>query len=350
MGTSDDRLAAVTTFVEPMDTREVILEPTLSAAIYFEWEYLNPAEAGVSTYRIAFDKEDGNFSSPIYVINADDNGFANSATISHKDMNKIAGKAGIGPSATGTVKWTVFSSKGTKTMKSSQERTLIITRLGGFEELPMELFLTGEATEAGTNIANAIAMKKIADGEFEIYSHLTEGTPFRFVSGKSAESTDYSLTETNIVMGGTTEVPVTGVYKFYLDFGIGSYTMKQVTRVSLFLNWAQRYIDLSYIGSGVWGVTNYEISGLSGNDNNDDRYKFRMNSDAGETEWRAPNNDSKPSGDPAYYYMVERTNVTQWTDGQIWKTPATDGWSGKRYDITFSLSPAGPYTHNLVIK
>ena len=120
--------------------------------------------------------------------------------------------------------------------------------------------------------------------------------------------------------------------------------------MSLYLNWSQIYIELPYIGSGVWGVTNYEITGLSGNDNNDDRYKFRMSSSEGETEWRATDNDSKPTGDPEYYYMVERTNVEQWTNGQIWKTPATDGWSGKRYDITFSLTPEGPYTHNLVIK
>lgn len=350
MGASDDRLVAVTTLVEPINAREVILNPSLSASLYFEWDYINPSEAGMGTYRIAFDKADGDFSSPLYGMNAGNNGFANYVTISHKDLNKIAGKAGISPSATGTVKWTVFSSKGIRTMKSSQEHTLIITRLGGFDEIPIELFITGEATEAGANIDNAIAMKKIAEGVFEIYTRLTEGQPFKFVSGKTGEITEYSLTEENIVIGGTAEVPETGVYKFYLDFEIGSFTVKQVTRVSFFLNWAQIYIDLPYIGSGVWGVTDYEISGLSGDDNNDDRYKFRMNSDAGETEWRAEDNDSKPTGEADYYYMVERTNVDQWTDGQIWKTPASDGWSGKRYDITFSLNPEGPYTHNLIIK
>jgi len=350
MGTPDDRLAPVTTFVEPINAREVVLQPGLADALYFEWDLVDPKEAGILTYQLAFDTEDGDFSSPIHVVNAGNNGFANSVSISHKEMNKIAGKAGVTPSATGTLKWTVFSSKGTKRTKSNVEHTLIITRLGGFEEIPLEIFITGAATEAGSNIANAIAMKKISEGVFEIYTRLTEGQPFQFVSGTSEDRTTYSLTEENIVMDGTSEVGETGVYKFYLDFEIGSFEMKHVTKVSLFLNWSQRYIDLPYIGSGVWGVTDYEISGLSGSDNSDDRYKFRMDSDAGETEWRAPNNDSKPTGDPEYYHMVERTNVTQWTDGQIWKTPATDGWSGKRYDITFTLSPNGPYTHNLIIK
>lgn len=350
MGTPDNRLAEVTNLVEPMNDRELVLESSISAALYFEWDYVNPDEAGVAAYRVAFDRPDGDFSNPIYVVNAGNNGFANNVSLSHKDLNSIADKAGIHPSSTGTIKWTVLSSKGTQTMKSSQEHTLIVTRLGGFDELPIDLFITGEATEGGSNITNAIGMKKLSEGVFEIYTQLTEGLPYQFVSNKSGSGTVYSLSGENIILDGTSEVEETGVYKLYLDLEVGSFSMKQVTDVSLFLNWAQLYIELPYLGAGVWGVTDYEISGLSGNNNSDDRYKFRMASSEGETEWRSPDNDSKPTGDPEYYYMVERTNVEQWTNGQIWKTPATDGWNGKIYDITFTLNPDGPYTHNLVIK
>ena len=150
--------------------------------------------------------------------------------------------------------------------------------------------------------------------------------------------------------GGTSTVSKTGIYKYYLDFNIGSFTMKEVTKVSLYLNWSQMKIELPYKALGVWEVTNYEITGLSGNDDSDDRYKFRMESSDGETEWRAINNDSKPTGNEAYYYMVEKTDVEQWTNNQVWKNPSTTGWSGKTYDITFSLNAAAPYTHNLVIK
>lgn len=350
MGTPDKRLAPVTTFVEPIDAREVVLQPDLAASLYFEWERVDPAEAGILTYHIAFDRGDGDFTSPIHIVKADNNGFANTATISHKDMNKIAGKGGINPSDVGTLKWAVFSSKGADMIQSSVQHSLIVTRLGGFDEIPLQLYITGAATETGSNIANAYELKKLSDGVFEIYTELTAGQPFHFVSSRSEGGTAYSLTEENIVIDGTSQVEESGVYKFYLDFEIGSFSTKQVTQVALFLNWSQRLIELPYIGNGVWGVTDYEITGLSGNDNSDDRYKFRMKSSEGETEWRAVDNDSKPTGEPEYYHMVERTNVEQWTDGQIWKTPATDGWSGKRYDITFSLNPQGPYTHNLIIK
>ena len=153
-----------------------------------------------------------------------------------------------------------------------------------------------------------------------------------------------------MVEGGTTTVSETGIYRYYVDFNAGSFTSKQVTKVSLFLNWSQREIELAYQGLGVWAVSDYKIEGLSGGDNDDDRYKFRMQSTAGETEWRAINNDSKPTGNESYYYMVEKSNVEQWTNNEIWKNPATDGWSGKTYDVTFSLNPSGEYTHNLVIK
>lgn len=107
---------------------------------------------------------------------------------------------------------------------------------------------------------------------------------------------------------------------------------------------------MPYKGLGVWELTNHTITGLTDNDNNDDRYKFRMTSSDGVTEWRSPGNDSKPSGNEAYYYMVERENVQQWTDGEIWKSPSTTGWSDKTYDFMFSLNPGGQYTHNLIIK
>lgn len=350
MGAPDDRLASVSNLVEPMDAKEVVLETALSASLFFEWDYVNPSEVGVAAYQVAFDKVDGDFSDPLYVVNANQNGLANSVTVSHKDLNKIAGKAGITPSAAGSVKWTVFATKGTKTMKATKEHTLIVTRLGGFDEIPVSLYLTGAATEAGNNLSDALQLKTISEGVFEIYTRLTGGETYQFVSATTGDITEYSLTESNIVIGGNSEVEETGVYKLYLDFEIGSFSMKEVTKVGLFLNWSQQLIELPYVGNGVWEVTNYEITGLSDNDNNDDRYKFRMESSDGATEWRAVDNDSKPTGDPAYYYMVERTNVEQWTDGQIWKTPATDGWSGKTYDITFSLNPQGPYTHNLVIK
>ncbi|WP_102407702.1 SusE domain-containing protein [Parabacteroides bouchesdurhonensis] len=346
----DTGVTAVKTLYEPDNEKAVVLQSSASATLYFEWEPARAEDSGSVLYEVAFDKADGNFSDPVYIATADNNGGTNHATISHKQLNRIAAMAGIESAEQGTLKWTVFSSKGINPVKAEQERTLTLTRLAGFADIPTDLFITGEGTEVGADLANALSMKKISEGEFEIYTKLTEGKPFQFVSAVTGTPTEFSLNGEKIVEGGTSTVSKTGIYKYYLDFNIGSFTMKEVTKVSLYLNWSQMKIELPYKALGVWEVTDYEITGLSGNDDSDDRYKFRMESSDGETEWRAINNDSKPTGNEAYYYMVEKTDIEQWTNNQVWKNPSTTGWSGKTYDITFSLNAAAPYTHNLVIK
>ena len=346
----DLQVTAVQSIYEPADAKSVVLQSSSSASLYFEWEPSLAEDGGAVLYEVVFDKTDGDFSDPLAIIASDNNGAMNHATISHKTLNQIAASAGVESAETGTLKWTVYASKGIFPVKAQEDRTLTITRLAGFAEVPAQLYITGEATEVGGELSKAMQMKKVADGEFEIYMQLTAGQSFQFVSSNAGTPTTYSLQGEKLVEGGTTTVSETGSYRYYVDFNAGSFTSKQVTKVSLFLNWSQREIELAYQGLGVWAVSDYTIEGLSGGDNDDDRYKFRMQSTAGETEWRAINNDSKPTGNESYYYMVEKSNVEQWTNNEIWKNPATDGWSGKTYDVTFSLNPSGEYTHNLVIK
>ncbi len=344
----DLNVTAVKALYEPDNGKTIALQAP--ASLYFEWEPTRAEDSGMTLYEIAFDKADGDFSDPLYIMASGNNGGDNSATISHKELNKIAALAGIEASQQGTLKWTVFSSKGINPVKAEQERTLTLTRLSGLANIPEKLYITGEATENGSELSKALAMKKTGDGEFEIYTKLTEGKSFMFVSATTGTPLGFSVSGDKLVEEGTSTVSKTGIYKYELDFNTGSFTVKEVTKVSLFLNWSQRKIELPYKGYGVWELTGHTITGLTGNDNTDDRYKFRMESSAGETEWRAVNNDSKPTGNEAYYYMVEKMDVTQWTNNQVWKNPATDGWSDKTYDITFSLNAEGAYTHNLVIK
>jgi hypothetical protein len=345
-------VTAVKKFYEPEHAKDVVLQSSASATLYFEWEPARAEDSGNVLYEVVFDRADGDFSEPLFIVASDNNGATNHATITHKQLNRIAALAGVESAARGALKWTVYSSKGINPVRAEEERMLTLTRLAGFADIPSQLYLTGEGVETGLDLSHALITRKIAEGEFEIYAMLTEGRAFGFVNATSGTPTEYSLSGEKILEGGTSTVPKTGVYKYYLDFNIGSFTTKEVTKVSLFLNWSQRKIELPYKGFGVWEITNCTITGLEGSDNSDDRYKFRMESSEGETEWRAVNNDSKPTGNEAYYYMVERTNVEQWTNNQIWKNPATDGWSGKTYDVTFSLNAAGgaAYTHNLVIK
>ncbi|WP_278703924.1 SusE domain-containing protein [Parabacteroides goldsteinii] len=344
-------VTAVKALYEPDNGKAVVLQASASASLYFEWEPSLAEDGGAVLYEVVFDKADGDFSDPVSIVTADNNGGTNHATITHKQLNQIAASAGIGSAEEGTLKWTVYASKGINPVKAEEERTLTLTRLAGFAEVPSQLYIIGEATEVGADLENAMIMKKVADGEFEVFMKLTEGKSFKFVSANTGTPTEYSLNGEKLVEGGTTTATKTGIYKYYIDFNAGSFTSKEVTKVKWFLNWSQKEIELDYQGLGVWAISNYTVTGLTDSDNSDDRYKFRMESSDGETEWRAAiNNDSKPTGNEEYYYMAEKTNVEQWTNNEVWKSPATDGWSDKAYDVTFSLNTQGEYTHNLVIK
>ncbi|MCC8143128.1 MAG: SusE domain-containing protein [Tannerellaceae bacterium] len=344
-------VTAVQTLYEPDNGKDVILESSASASLYFAWEAAKAEDSGMVLYEIAIDKVDGDFSNPLYREASDNNGGANSATVLHKQLNVIAEAAGIGSGQQGTLKWTVYSSKGINSKKAEEERTFTVTRPEGFADIPEQLYITGNATEVGNDLENAMSMRKVTEGEFEIYMELTAGETFRFVSGTAGEPTEYSVNGEKVVIGGTSSVSETGIYMYYVDFNSSSVTTKKVNAVKLFLCWAQKEYELPYKGLGIWEDANLTITGLEeGGDNDDDRYKFRMESSAGETEWRSPSNDSKPTGNASYYYMVEKTNVEQWTDNEVWKSPSTTGWNNKTYEVTFSLNPQSAYTHNLVIK
>lgn len=344
-------VTAVKTLYEPDNGKAVVLQASASASLYFEWEPSLAEDGGAVLYEVVFDKTDGDFSNPVSIVTADNNGGDNHATITHKQLNQIAALAGIESAEEGSLKWTVYASKGINPVKAAEERTLTVTRLAGFAEVPAQLYITGEATEVGADLDKAMIMRKVAEGEFEVFIKLTEGQPFKFVSANTGTPTEYSLNGDKLVEGGSTTATKTGIYKYYVDFNAGSFTSKEVTKVKWYLNWSQKEVELEYQGLGVWALNDYTVTGLSDSDNTDDRYKFRMESSEGETEWRAAiNNDNKPTGNDEYYYMTEKTNVEQWTNNEVWKTPATDGWSDKTYDITFSLNTQSAYTHNLVIK
>jgi len=341
---------AVKTLYEPGDGAAITLQASASATVLFSWEPALAENGGMVLYEIAFDKTGGDFSNPVFMTASDNNGGATSATITHKQLNQIAAQIGIGSAETGSFQWTVFSSKGISPVKAEEARTITVTRLEGFADIPANVYITGDATEPGADLSQASIMKKTEDGMFEIYTQLTAGKTFKFVNANAGTPTEYSLSGDKIVAGGTSTVDETGVYEYVIDFNIGSFTTRKINTVYWFLNWSQLEIELPYVGNGTWAITNYTVTGLSGSDNTDDRYKFRMESSDGETEWRAISNDSKPTGNASYYYMVEKTNVDQWTNGEIWKAPWTDGWSDKSYDVTFILNAQGPYTHNLVVK
>lgn len=354
MGETDSTLTEVKTLVEPMDGKSITLEPAASAAEYFEWEHATIADGGPAIYQIAFDKADGDFSAPLYVAYSGNNGFNNNITISHKQLNKIVGMMGVGPSGTGTLKWTVFSSKGTQAVKAVTANTVTITRLAGFpdEEIPVDLYVTGDASEGGTDLGKAHKMKAISTGEFEVYTKLKGATPFHFVSATSGTAARFSATDGLVKKEGSSEVAADGVYRITLDFNTGASTVTLITRVSFYFSpLGEILFDLPYKGYGVFQTTEtvtFKQEGWG----RDERYKFRMfvKEDGGsaeekELEWGTLNQtDSRPTASsPETYYYIKLIEPTRWDNK--WKLMGD--FDGNPGVYTIYLQADKPYTHSV---
>lgn len=353
MGETDSRLAPTDKLIEPADGKSVVLEATPSAAVYFEWNYSPVEISGTSVYQIAFDKADGDFSKPVYLAFSNNNGLDNHISITHKQLNKIAGMIGIQPSDTGSFKWTVFASKGMNAVKATQENTITVTRLAGFADIPVDVFVTGEASEGGTDLSKAHKMKAVANGEFEVYTKLAAGKPFNFTDGTAGTPRQFYTADGLVKENGTSTVETDGVYRITLDFNTGACTYTLVTRISFYFSPEGAILfDLPYVGYGVFQAKE-TVTFKQESWGRDERYKFRMfvKEDGGkgaeqEWEWATLNQtDARPTptSPDSYYYLQLLTTTSQWDNK--WKLMGD--FDGVPATYTIYLTADQPYTHSI---
>jgi len=346
---------AVQTLYEPIANKSIVLQSTTGANVYFEWEPALSEDGSLTLYEVAFDKVGGNFSKPLYVVTADGNGANSHATLTHKQINKIAAMAGIASSETGKMIWTVIASKGVNPKIGAVSNTLEVTRLAGFADVPVSVYITGEGSESGTDISKAIALKPLKEGIFEIYTNLTAGKTYNFTDAQVGKSRKFytnsigTLLEDTAVVYATSTVATTGTYRIDLDFSIGSATMTQITKVEFFfcpLNEFQFALD--YVANGVWTAKSKPITFKQEGWGRDQRYKFRMttidSSGAAVYEWwGAPAAlDSTPTGLDNYYYLFPADN-NQWND----KFKLAAEMDMSLVDMSVIMSASGPYTHSV---
>jgi len=349
-------VAAVQTLYEPVANKSIVLQSTAGASIYFEWEPALSEDGTLTLYQVAFDKVGGDFSNPLFVVTADGNGANSHATITHKQINKIAAMAGILSSETGKLIWTVIASKGVNPKIGTASNTLEVTRLAGFADMPVSVFITGEGSESGASLSNAGDMKSLPDGIFEIFTQLTAGKTYFFTDGKVGSPRIFYTNDKGTILEGTTvgnstsTVATTGVYRIDLDFSIGSATMTQITKVEFFfcpLNEFQ--FSLDYVANGVWTAKSKPITFKQESWGRDQRYKFRMTTldTTGAPVyqwWGAPASlDSTPTGLADYYYLLPLEGGDQWNNK--YKFAAEMDMS--LIDMSVIMSAGGAYTHSV---
>lgn len=313
------KVTTVKTLYAPDNNKAVKLESSASANILFEWEQAKAEDGGLVMYEVAFDVEGGDFSKPIYKLTSDNNGTYNYATVTHKTLNKIGALAGLNSSETGNIIWTVFSSKGVNEVKAEEVRTMTITRLAGFAEVPTDVYVTGEGSEGGADLSKAIKFKAVANGEFEIYTKLTAGKKYHFADGTNAAAKTYFADGEVLKENGESTVAKTGVYRINLDFTTGAVIYTEISKMEIFFAPTNSYLfELPYVGQGVWNAASQPITFKQEGWGRDERYKFRMTVKEGtEFEWFGSVNgdNSRPNNSTpeSFWYMVP-VSGDQWNN------------------------------------
>lgn len=340
-------LTPVGTLATPNDNANVKLDPTSSASILFKWEPVSSADASLILYEVAFDKESGDFSKPVYKVVSDGGGVKPQITLSHKDINKIANTAGIAASSSGKLKWTVIASKSTNAKVATVSRTLLLDRPAGFAENPAELYITGSATEGGTDLSKAVKLKKNDEGVFEVYTSLKAGD--YIIIDKNTDGGKKYYIDNGIIKEGNTPVSVSGSGKAVrLNFDFTSATAKsvEVQSIGLYMSaYGNEIGTLSYIGNGVFEAPNVAVEFFQFSWGRDERYKFIIHTAVGlEYVGSINQNNEAPAGKPAsYFYLVPVVN-SQW-DNTYKFDPSAD----KKHVKVDVMLQANAYTHKVTV-
>ncbi|MBK0379676.1 SusE domain-containing protein [Mucilaginibacter segetis] len=343
----DLSLTPVGTLASPNDNEDIALDPTSQASVLFKWEPATSENGTLILYEIAFDKEGGDFSNPVYKTVSDGGGVDAQITITHKQLNKIASMAGIQSLSTGKLKWTVIASKGTNNKVGTVSRTLQVDRPAGFAENPAELYLTGSATEGGTDITKAVKLKKIEDGVFEIYTSLKAGD--YLLTDKPGDGGKQYYVENGVIKEGSTPITVSGSQKAYrLNFDFTSATAKslEIQSIGLYMSAYNTEIGtLNYTSNGTFEAANVPVEFYQFSWGRDERYKFILHTAAGMEYMGSSNaNNVAPAGQPAsYFYLVPVTNA-QW-DNTYKFDPSADG---KHVKVDVMFTPDA-YTHKVTV-
>ncbi|MGY3054225.1 hypothetical protein ACVWYG_002431 [Pedobacter sp. UYEF25] len=347
-------VAPVSMLNAPENAASFTLAPATGPSIQFKWTATSTQD--LVLYEVAFDKADGDFSKPIYKVLSDGKGVQTQATITQKILNTVASLAGVNALSTGTLKWAVITSKANNAIVSSASNAIQLTRPAGFAVLPAALYLTGTATEHGTDVSKALPFKKISDGIFELYTSLQAGT-YTLVDNITGTPMTYSIQgNTSVVADGVTTMSGDKkVYRISIDLSNAAATVTQIVSVGFFNAPDNKvYFELPYIGNSQWEIDNTIISIPKESYGLDSRYKYKFTvMDAGgneSVEWYGSisRDNSDPSNTtPASYYYMYPVDNSQFD--YCFKVNPT--FNTKVGSVNVNYSPSIPnYTNSIILK
>lgn len=317
---------------------------------HFEWAVSKASGNGYVTYELLFDKEDGDFSSPIYILTSDNNGYEPSAKVAALTLNTIAKLAGADLGETVTVKWTVRAWCGLNSKiygSAAGVRTVAITRIDSVDPMPAEVRLSGDITEEQKDVvlfmASPIATERSGannereNGAYECFTKLKAGQLIVVDdlerNFKLGDKNKMELIPDTDADKSAITIDKEGIYWVYLNFTMMTYNIKEIEKVEV---WTSPWWDgslsalepMTYDGNGVWSVSDYAwVIGVVSEGRIDSRYHFVCTyADGSQERWSHIEDDCRSGDNPAgkaNFYNVYRfsktiSGVDEW--GHSWKT------------------------------
>ncbi|PKB18837.1 SusE domain-containing protein [Flavobacterium sp. 5] len=358
------------------DAPESLLIPTANQVVAidlengtptkFEWTKSNSYYGGVVIYEVAFDKEDGDFTDPLFKIFSNGGGGDNWLSLTPKQLIVIAKLANIGIDSEGTIKWKVIASQGGERKETKEIRTLKLKRPAGIAEIPNELFIYGSGFEA-KNIDNAMQCKEIEDGVFEIFASLSNGD-IKLCNSANADKVYYILDSNNKMIEAENETGITingtgKAYRIIVDFNLLTIKTTEIKSIKMMRTWEYELGDLAYIGNHKFEVKNIALPFYHDWGYPEERYRFWVNTNDGKEIWGSHLNDqmnasnipglaafnTPPDGsEPAEYYNIYNLADIP-SPGQnpdwigMYKLPK--GSENKHANVIIDMSPSGDYKH-----
>ena len=305
--------------------------------IILEWK---SSGEGFVVYEVVFDTETGDFSNPLYVILSANNGASPNVTVSSSTLNSIALKAGCLPGSTVTLKWTVRVWKGAESALYDESRNISVTRANTVSPLPIEVSVSGTATEndeaielvAATPVSSTkgspsyVSQVQREIGGFECFTRLDAGD----FTVTDDQGRYFRLDESGSILqaeeGTVTENTEAGIYYLYLDFNTMKWKKNKIEKVEFSHRpwWhGEGYnTEMTYEGNGVWSLVDNPW-GVSDGGNYDSRYYFLCTYAGGSVErWGHFEDDCRQSDNAdnveGFFNVYRFNNATLPSDNYNW--------------------------------
>jgi len=360
-------LPTPSTLLAPSDSVNIALNIDSTGTVAFKWSMLPGNQSNVKYY-ILFDKEGTKFSNPIDSILADNSGSATQATISDQILDSIAGGVGIAQKKSGKIYWAVDAITSSKVI-TTVASYITVQRPTGLGTVPDSLYLTGDATEGGADITNAIQFKKVKNGLFESVTSLKSGT-YSIVSGKTSNARQYYFKDSVLYRGDTpmeyngATSPVLLRIDFNNTVGLQKIiSSAQIVCVANMVTIATLQYQSNHVFVATNALFNFLVPGGPGAPSwlgwVEQRYKFMLQTDNGQEWFGSPFNDNMDAssdpvidpvynpdpngGQPAGYFRVYNVDPNDYWGGCY---KFSDSFNGHPFNLKLDFNPS-MYVHTI---